>query len=95
MQASPASYPRDSPASVVLTEAHAPECIEEVCDRLPDLRVGIERHVARFIAHEAGGEGTAKLTRRTLLRIPPRNLALKTCNLASLIVPLSPSKSHH
>jgi hypothetical protein len=49
---------------------HARECIEEVCDRLPDLRVGVERHVAGFIVHEAGGEDTAILTPSHLVEDP-------------------------
>lgn len=38
--------------------AHARECLEEVSDRLPDLGVGVEDHVAGRVVHEAGGQWT-------------------------------------
>jgi hypothetical protein len=68
--------------------AHAKEGVEEMGDRLPDLRVGIERHVAGLVIDQAGWKGKAYSPRLTLLRIPGPSRALNTRNLASLVVPL-------
>ena len=50
-------------------------------------RIGIEHDVASFIVDQAGREGAAILTASYLIKDPTRNLALRTCNSASLIVP--------
>src|ERR1700738_1864532 len=50
--------------------AHARERVEEMGDRLPDLRVGIERHVAGLVIDQAGWKGAAILAAPHLVEDP-------------------------
>lgn len=58
--------------------AHARECFEEVGNRFPDLCVGVKHDIAGLVVDEARGQGQRYSPRRALLRIPPRNRALRT-----------------